>query len=264
MFETINGARLYYETFGSDELGQLPVLLIHGSLATGRVDWGDIPARLSAALGGRLVIVPDCRGHGRSENPGGTYQFAEMAADVVDLARKLGHPRAHYVGHSNGGNVALLVLMEHADAVASCVLQAANAYVSPDWAEREPPYFDPDRILERDPARAAELQALHGEASGSAYWRLLLPLTLNELLAGPNYTPADLGVVRRPVLVVQGAGDGVNAPGRHAQYMAENIPGAEMWMPADVGHTVHQERPKEWLARVSDFIRRSEVTDLAG
>jgi pimeloyl-ACP methyl ester carboxylesterase len=264
MFETVNGARLYYETFGSDQPGQLPVVMIHGSLATGRVDWGDIPAQLSAALADRLVIVPDCRGHGRSNNPGGTYQFAEMAADAVGLTRKLGHPRAHYIGHSNGGNVVLLILMEHAEAVASCVLQAANAYVSADWAEREPPFFDPDRILQRDPARAAELKALHGEANGSDYWRRLLPLTLKELLAGPNYSPADLREVRRPVLVIQGADDGVNAPGRHAQYMAENIPGAVMWMPEGVGHTVHQERPEEWLARVSDFIRRSEATDLAG
>jgi pimeloyl-ACP methyl ester carboxylesterase len=259
MFETINGARLYYETFGSEQAGQLPVVLIHGALGTGRVDWGDIPARLSAALAGRLVIVPDCRGHGRSDNPGGTYHFAEMAADAVGLARKLGHARAHYIGHSNGGNVALLVLMEHAEAVATCVLQAANAYVSPDWAEREPPYFDPDRILQADPARAAELQSLHGGATGPDYWRRLLPITLKELLAVPNYSPTDLHQVRLPVLVIQGAEDGVNKPGRHAQYLAENIPGARLWMPGGVGHTVHQELPDEWVARVSDFIRRNET-----
>ena len=264
MFETINGAKLYYETFGSHQRGQLPVILIHGSLATGQVDWGDIPARLSTALGERLVIVPDCRGHGRSDNPSGTYQFAEMAADAVGLAQKLGHPRAHFVGHSNGGNVALLVLMEHSEFVASCVLQAANAYVSDDWALREPPYFDPERLLDRAPARVAELQALHDEANGPGYWRLLLALTLDELLAGPNYTPAELEQVRCPVLVIQGAQDGVNVPGRHAQYLAEAIPGARLWLPEEVGHTVHQERPEEWLTRVSDFVRSYEATGRAG
>ncbi|MEP7357934.1 MAG: alpha/beta hydrolase [Anaerolineales bacterium] len=261
MFEAINGARLYYETIGEAEGGRPPIVLIHGSLATGRVDWGDVPERLSAALGRRLVIVPDCRGHGRSDNPQGTYRFAEMAADTVGLARKLGHPRAHFVGHSNGGNVALLVLMEHAEAVATCVLQAANAYVSADWQEREPPYFDPDRIRQNDPARAAELQALHEEGNGPDYWRDLMPLTLKELLAGPNYTPAELGAVRRPVLVIQGAEDGVNVVGRHAQYLAENIPGAELWLAEGVGHSVHRERPEEWLERVTEFIRKNDETD---
>jgi pimeloyl-ACP methyl ester carboxylesterase len=264
MFETVNGARLFYERYGSDHAGRLPLVLIHGALGTGQIDWGDIPAQLSAALGDRLVIVPDCRGHGRSDNPGVSYRFAEMAADAVELARKLGHSCAHYVGHSNGGNVALLVLIEHTEAVASCVLQAANGYVSPDWAEREPPYFDPDLVLDRDPERAAELERFHGQANGAGYWRTLLPLTLNELLAGPNYSPADLRRVRRPVLVIQGAEDGVNVPGRHAQYLAENIPGAELWMPAGVGHTVHQVLPEEWLARVSEFVWRNEAIDLAG
>jgi pimeloyl-ACP methyl ester carboxylesterase len=187
-----------------------------------------------------------------------------MAADAVGLARALGHSRAHYIGHSNGGNVALLVLMEHAETVAACVLQAANAYVGPDWAEREPPYFDPDRIIERNPERAAELRTLHDEANGPDYWRRLLPITLKELLAGPNYSPADLGRVRRPVLIIQGADDSVNVPGRHAQFIAENIPGAKLWMPEGVGHTVHQVLPDEWLARVSDFVRGAEARDRAG
>jgi 3-oxoadipate enol-lactonase len=263
MFETVNGVRLYYETCGSHQPGQLPVLLVHGALSTGRVDWGDMPARLSAALAHRLVIVPDCRGHGGSDSPSGSYRFAEMAADAAALARQLGHPRAHYIGHSNGGNVALLILTDHAGAVATCVLQAANAYVSADLVEREPPLFDPDRLMRRAPDRAEALQALHGETNGPNYWRQLLQLTLSEILAGPNYSAADLSKLRRPVLIIQGAVDGVNAPGRHAQFMAENIPGAELWLPAGVGHTVHHELPDEWLARVADFIRRNELTGRA-
>ena len=62
--------------------------------------------------------------------------------------------------------------------------------------------------------------------------------------------------MRRPVLVIQGANDRVNAPGRHAQFIAENIPGAELWLPEGVAHNVHRERPDEWLTRVLDFYQR--------
>jgi len=81
-------------------------------------------------------------------------------------------------------------------------------------------------------------------------------LTLAEILAGPNYMPDDLAQVHRPVLVIQGADDAVNAPGRHGEYIAENIPDAELWVPPRGKHTVHQERREEWIARVLDFLNR--------
>jgi pimeloyl-ACP methyl ester carboxylesterase len=65
-----------------------------------------------------------------------------------------------------------------------------------------------------------------------------------------------LGQVQRPVLVIQGANDGVNAAGHHAEFIAEHIPAAEMWLPEATGHNVHEEHADEWLARVVDFIER--------
>src|SRR5690606_4080916 len=72
----------------------------------------------------------------------------------------------------------------------------------------------------------------------------------------PNYTPEDLGRVQRPTLIIQGANDRVNAPARHGEFIAENIPYAELWVPARVGHTVHDERLLEWVTRVLDFLAR--------
>jgi pimeloyl-ACP methyl ester carboxylesterase len=58
------------------------------------------------------------------------------------------------------------------------------------------------------------------------------------------------------VLVIQGENDRVNAPAGHAQFIARHIPRAEVWIPPGVGHTVHHERPVEWLERVLDFLAR--------
>jgi pimeloyl-ACP methyl ester carboxylesterase len=253
-FVSINGARLYYETFGEAHAGRAPVLLVHGSTATGRSDWGAMAPRLAAA--GWQVILPDCRGHGQSENPNQSYSFQEMAADCAGLVRALGQPQAHFVGHSNGGNVVLVALMEQTGAVATCVAQAANAYVSADLVEKEPPLFEPERVARDAPDWMREMQALHGPAHGPDYWRDLLRLTVRAIISEPNYTPSDLARVRQPVFVIQGARDGVNATGRHAQYIAENIPGAELWLPEGVGHSVHEELPDEWLRRVLAFLDR--------
>jgi cell wall-associated NlpC family hydrolase len=48
----------------------------------------------------------------------------------------------------------------------------------------------------------------------------------------------------------------VNAPSRHAQYIAAHLPYAEAWIPKGVRHTVHDEIPAEWLAVVQSFLER--------
>jgi pimeloyl-ACP methyl ester carboxylesterase len=259
--QLVNGARLFYETYGKDQPGRAPLLLIHGAPHTGAYDWAEMAPRLASAPGGgyrQSVIVPDCRGHGQSDNPNLTYSFSELAADMAGLLRALGYPKAHVVGHSNGGNVALLMLMEQPDVVQSCVLQAANGYVSQDFVEREPRAFDPERVEREVPAWRDELIALHGATNGAGYWRDLLRLTVQALISGPNYTPEELGRVRKPVLVIQGAEDTVNNVGHHAEYLAEHIPGAQLWLPAGVGHSPHKERPDEWLERYLAFIEPAE------
>jgi pimeloyl-ACP methyl ester carboxylesterase len=66
-FVTVNSARLYYETHGSERAAGVPIVLIHGSPNTGQYDWAEVAPPLAEA--GYFVIVPDCRGHGQSENP---------------------------------------------------------------------------------------------------------------------------------------------------------------------------------------------------
>lgn len=250
-FLKLNELNLYYETFGEAQPGGIPIVLIHGSTDTG-AGWGLVPTLLAQKF---FIIVPDCRGHGRSSNPQQTYSFSEMAADTAGLVRALGFERAHIIGHSNGGNVALLTLMEHPDVVQTAVIQAGNAYVSQDLIDKEPAYFDPERVMREEPDWQSRMQAAHSPTHGPEYWRTLLKMTCDEILRGPNYKPDDLAVVKRPVLVIQGAQDRANAPGEHAQYMHAHIPLAECWIPENTGHNVHEELLFEWIERVTDFIK---------
>lgn len=253
-FQVVNGARLYYETLGEAAPHRSPLLLIHGAASTGQADWSPIAPRLAEA--GHFVIVPDCRGHGQSANPAHTYSFSELAADCAGLVRALGFARAHYIGHSNGGNVALVALLEQSEAVHTCVLQAANAFVSADLKEKEPYVFDADRVARQAPQWRDEMVALHSPTHGHDYWRELLRLTVHAIITEPNYAPADLAQAARPVLVIQGENDTVNAPSRHAQFIAEHVPHAELWLPAEAGHNVHLDRTDEWMACVTDFLAR--------
>ena len=252
-FIEVNGANIYYEVHGHARPDRAPILMIHGSTNTGQADWAEVAPQLAQHY---QVYVPDCRGHGQSTNPRHSYSFREMADDAAAFIRKMGHKRAHVIGHSNGGNVALVVLVEHPEVTQTAVIQAANAYVTQYLIDREPAVFEPERVARESPGWMNDMIALHGETHGRDYWKDLLQLTVKEIISEPNYAPADLAGVRRPAFVVMGAGDTVNAPDRHAQFIAENIPEAELWIPEGIGHNVHKEARDQWLRRVLDFLER--------
>lgn len=249
----INNAGIYYQVYGDDQPNHAPILLIHGSTVDSHTDWDSIAPELARRY---KVFAPDCRGHGRSNNPHMSYSFKELADDVAAFVQAMGYERAHIIGHSNGGNVALVTLMEHSEVVQTCIPQAANAYVTRYLIEREPKVFDPDRVAREAPTWMNEMIALHGEVNGKNYWRDLLWLTMKEIISEPNYSPAELARVERPTLIIMGADDSVNAPDEHAQYIANNISNAELWIPEKTGHNVHHERRAEWIAKVLDFLER--------
>lgn len=250
----INGADIFYASFGEASPLLPPVVLIHGSTIDGPTDWAEIAPALAQKY---KVFVPDCRGHGRSNNPKQTYSFRELANDTAAFIRAMGYEKAHVIGHSNGGNVALVTLLEYPDVIQSCIPQAANAFVTRYLIEREPIVFDPERVKREAPEWMNEMIALHSEVNGKEYWRDLLQMTMKEIISEPNYTPEQLSKVEKPTLAIMGADDTVNAPDRHAQFIAENIPNAELWIPEKTGHNVHKERRDEWLAKTLDFLNRN-------
>ncbi len=168
----------------------------------------------------------------------------------------LGYERAHIIGHSNGGNVALVTLLEHPEVVQTAIPQAANAWVSSDLPELEPTKFDPDRVAREDTAWMNNMIALHAPTHGPHYWRDLLEMTLKETITQPNYSQEELKRVQRPTLVIQGEKDRVNAFYKHAQFIAYNIPDADLWIPQGIGHNVHDEVLFPWIEKVLDFLDR--------
>src|SRR5436190_5299087 len=121
----IRGTRIHSRRVGRGE----PVLLIHGLGSSGE-DW-ELQVR---ALARRFqVIVPALRGSGRSGKPRGPYQIADFALDNWALLRRLGIERAHLVGFSLGGAVALEMALRRPEAAARLVLINALPHYSDTW-----------------------------------------------------------------------------------------------------------------------------------
>ncbi|MFI0486503.1 alpha/beta fold hydrolase [Actinomadura sp. 9N215] len=86
-----------------------PIILLHGFPQT-HLMWRHVAADLASD---HTVICPDLRGYGASDKPGDSYSKRTMAADIVALARALGHDRFALAGHDRGGIVAFRAGLDH-------------------------------------------------------------------------------------------------------------------------------------------------------
>ncbi len=101
---------LFVDTWGTGT----PVVLVHGSLATGADEW---QAQRPLADEGFRLLVLDRRGYGQSPAADGE-DFLRDADDIVALMGE----GAHLVGHSYGGLGALFAAARRPDATLSLAL----------------------------------------------------------------------------------------------------------------------------------------------
>jgi pimeloyl-ACP methyl ester carboxylesterase len=104
LVEVEPGVRLHVQDVGPADAGR-PVVLLAG-LGLDHEVW-DGPV---ASLGGHhRVVCIDLRGTGRSDAPIGDYSLGRLALDVTTVLERLDLADVALVGHSFGGQVALLV-----------------------------------------------------------------------------------------------------------------------------------------------------------
>lgn len=110
------GVELFYRDWGS---GRPVVFVASWSLPSD--SWGC--QMLALAEAGYRAIAFDRRGHGRSLDPGGGYDFDTLADDIAAVLDALDLREAVLVGHSMGCNEILRYLSRHGGArVAGAVL----------------------------------------------------------------------------------------------------------------------------------------------
>jgi pimeloyl-ACP methyl ester carboxylesterase len=97
------------------------ILLLHGSPGVG-VDFSNIMPTLAARF---RVIAPDLPGFGASTRAVPDYSLLAHAAYVVDLLGRLEVTRAHLVGFSMGGGVALNLINQAPERVRSLTMLSA-------------------------------------------------------------------------------------------------------------------------------------------
>ena len=92
------GAPLFFQQAGQGSA----LLLLHGLQVNGTMFEPIVPALAPH----HQVVVPDLRGHGRSQDLSGPYDVPQLVADVIGLLDTLALQTVDVLGYSHGGAVA--------------------------------------------------------------------------------------------------------------------------------------------------------------
>lgn len=163
----LDGVQLDYDVRGAGE----PVVLVHAGIFA---EWFR-PLVEERALTDRHRVVTYHRvGYAGSSRVAGPVSIADQATHLRALMRHLGIERAHLVGHSSGGNIALQLALDAPQMVRSLVLMEAALAV---------PSTDTQRMLSTRAGMAPTLEAFragHHAVAVDGFMRAV---------AGPDYRP---------------------------------------------------------------------------
>ncbi len=257
-----DGVRIYYEVAGSG-----PALLLLEGLGYGLWMW----SKQRPVLAHRFTLVmPDHRGNGQSDKPDTPYTVRLLAEDALAVLDELGVERAHVLGVSLGGMVALELVLHAPERVLGLVLVSTT----PGGAASQPmpPATQEAWLAARTLPPREGLRAAMALAFGPGYmeahpdeveWildeRLRAPQPdhawLRQLQAASQFDVADeLGRIQHPTLVIAGSEDRV-VPTSNAHLLASLIPSAQLVVLEGAGHLVFWERAEEVNAEVARFLQ---------
>jgi pimeloyl-ACP methyl ester carboxylesterase len=245
-----SGVRIHYRVIGRGS----PLVLIHGYSSSGLTNWVS-SGWVELLASHHTLLVPDLRGHGRSQKPYTTasYSVHALAEDVLAVMDREGFRTAPVFGYSMGGMVALELLLAHPDRVEGAVIGGMGSYF-PHGRGR----FSVDRQAADSTAprrKPVELARFLG-----GYLSQFDPIALDRVFRGvfrgnQPVDPARLHEIHVPVLVVAGTRDPFFAP---ARALASSIPGSRFVPLAEEGHLSAIRNPI-FRAEVEAFLDRLDA-----
>ena len=270
MFVQVNGVRLGVEQRGEARKSGPALVMLHGFTGSA-AGWGRQLDTLAAY--GLRVIALDLLGHGQSGAPDDPqrYGIEYCRQDILAALQELGVSKGQAIllGYSMGGRIALYTAFSRF--FRALILESASPGVE-DPAEREQrrisdealaasierdgvqafierweklPLFASQKTLPLESRETLRRQRLQNRATGLAQSLRGVGLGVQPSLY------ARLPVLHIPVLLIAGELDiKFTAIARH---MAQALPQSQLRIIPGAGHTIHLERPEEFVSLVRDF-----------
>ena len=269
-FLDVHGGKLYYEVLGTGH----SLVLLHAGIANLRM-WDE---QVTAFSKHYQVICYDARTYGKSTSE--AVEFSNCQ-DLLGLLNHLNIDKAHVLGISRGGSIAMDFTLEFPEKVSSLIMVASNpsGFDYTEDSEIEKTYFERDEGLSE--TKNAEAMANldvemwvdgPGQKPGRADKSVrekVRAMTLERyqtyFAAFPEPEPTPLPLkppaverlasIAVPTLVITGSLD-FSYTHAAAKVMAGDIPNSKHVSIPDVAHMVNMEKPKEFNKVVLEFLNQ--------
>lgn len=261
------------------DLGSGPALMLVHGFGGAKEDFSD---QLEDLATDHRVVTLDLRGHGESDGPEheAKYSLDRFSADLANVLDALAVDRVRLLGHSMGGMIVrrfalafperldALVLMDTSPgSLASLDSDIIDLGVQiakeqgMDELKRVMDAFEPlstpayDRLLSERPGYREFGDAKWAALSGAMYTQMMV-----EIRDQPDQL-AELATIDCPTLVMVGVEDVPFLDGSRA--MAATIPGAQLVVIANAGHSPQFENGPAWLQVLQSFLAGVDASDSA-
>ncbi len=269
--------------------GEIPLVMLHGFMQTGAT-WAHVARRLARH---HCLYALDLIGHGKSGKPASdaSYTLAAQSDAVAAFIQEVVAPenaaatpvgnlvvrRAHVLGYSMGGRIALDVALRHHDVVYTLILESAGmgpadeeertqlAKRAQEWVDRlhsdgmeafvghweDMPLFQTQQRLRPELRDAIRAERVANDAEAMA--RVVLNAGSQTMDAARD-NMAMLGQLWLPTLYVAGTRDE-----KHLEIAERFIHEGFDAKPVMAGHDTHLEMPAEFCKAVESFLRANEL-----
>ncbi len=220
----------YFTVEGSGE----PLILLHGN----GEDSGYFRGQIGVFAKAFRVFALDTRGHGKTPRGAAPFTIRQFADDLLGFMDAQQLKKAHLLGFSDGGNIAMDFALRYPERVDRLILNGAN--LNPAGVKRtvQIPIELAYRITKQFSRRSAS----------AAQKTEMLGLMVND----PHVEQSALASIRAKTLVIAGTKDLIKA--EHTKLIAHGIPGAELvFLEGD--HFVAKKHPEAFNRAVLAFLR---------
>jgi pimeloyl-ACP methyl ester carboxylesterase len=267
----VDGGEIEFDVTGTGE----PVVLIHGAL----VAEAYAPLCAEPVLNSRYRLVRyHRRGYAGSSRVTAPFSLAQQAADCRALRRHLGLERAHVVGHSSGGVVALRLVLDAPEVVHTLILLEPALLDVPSGALVAEIL---GQALQRygacDKEGAADTFLRWAIGSDYRTWLdRLIPGAFEQLVADADtffgvemlsmqdwhFTREDARRITQPVLAMLGAESASIWPGWNEvqERLREWLPHAESFVVSGANHALQQRDARGVAEAVAPFLARHPMS----
>ena len=183
------------------------------------------------------VYAIDTRGHGKTPRGDKPFTIRQFSDDLLGFMDEHQIEKAHLLGFSDGGNIAMIFAIQHPDRVDRLILNGANLNAGGVKRSVQIPIEIGYRIDKRF-SNKNDSARLNAE---------MLGLMVND----PNVEPDELGAIRAKTLVIAGSRDMIRES--HTRLIARSIPNSQLVF-IEGDHFIANKKPEEFNRAVLAFL----------